>query len=359
MELEFIPKSSVTVEDVIGAMNHDAKVDSVVETFRKSLTGVKIEKNVRFADSDILKKRPKVRSKVSGVADLRLTSPDGTELYVNVNDTLNSNIDVSAVDWSDVRDSGDDVHSVMTGGSSVKRADHQREALAAHDAGVELMQIYDWFDMDTILDMIKSRFVMQPRKIFARNTEARVITQKDANGFLERYHMQGGARGQFYCVGLFDKDKGDLVQVQTFGKSRFDKDHEWEAIRLASKSGVIVVGGVSKGFSKFVKDNDPESVVSYVDADRSVGDADEKTGFSYVRQTTPTDVWFDPFGKNPKSYKDTSVQMAGIDKILGLPASDFPDYVKGDKTTGNTALMLKMGYVRVPTSGSFVYEWRK
>ena len=359
MELEFIPKSSVTVEDVIGAMNHDAKVDSVVETFRKSLTGVKIEKNVRFADSDILKKRPKVRSKVKGVADLRLTSQDGTELYVNVNDTLNSNIDVSAKDWTDVQDSDVDVHPVMTGGSSVKRAGHQREALAAHDAGVELMQIYDWFDIDTMLDMIKSKFMMQPRKIFARNTEARVISQKDANDFLERYHMQGGARGQSYCVGLFDKDKGDLVQVQTFGKSRFDKDHEWEAIRLASKSGVVVVGGVSKGFSKFIKDNDPESVLSYVDADRSVGDADEKTGFSYVRQTTPTDVWFDPFGKDPKSYKDTSVQMAGIDKILGLPASDFPDYVKGDKTTGNTALMLKMGYVRVPTSGSFVYEWRK
>lgn len=359
MELEFIPKSSVTVEDVIGAMNHDTKVDSVVETFRKSLTGVKIEKNVRFADSDILKKRPKVRSKVKGVADLRLTSPDGTELYVNVNDTLNSNIDVSAKDWTDVQDSDVDVHPVMTGGSSVKRAGHQREALAAHDAGVELMQIYDWFDIDTMLDMIKSKFMMQPRKIFARNTEARVISQKDANDFLEKYHMQGGARGQSYCVGLFDKDKGDLLQVQTFGPSRFDKDHEWEAIRLASKSGVVVVGGVSKGFSKFIKDNDPESVLSYVDADRSVGDADEKTGFSYVRQTTPTDVWFDPFGKDPKSYKDTSVQMAGIDKILGLPASDFPDYVKGDKTTSNTALMLKMGYVRVPTSGSFVYEWRK
>lgn len=300
-----------------------------------------------------------MRSKVKGVADLRLTSPDGTELYVNVNDTLNSNIDVSAKDWTDVQDSDVDVHPVMTGGSSVKRAGHQREALAAHDAGVELMQIYDWFDIDTMLDMIKSKFMMQPRKIFARNTEARVISQKDANDFLEKYHMQGGARGQSYCVGLFDKDKGDLVQVQTFGKSRFDKDHEWEAIRLASKSGVVVVGGVSKGFSKFIKDNDPESVLSYVDADRSVGDADEKTGFSYVRQTTPTDVWFDPFGKDPKSYKDTSVQMAGIDKILGLPASDFPDYVKGDKTTGNTALMLKMGYVRVPTSGSFVYEWRK
>lgn len=359
MELEFVPKSSVTKEDVIKAMDHDTKVDSVIEILGEGLKDVKIDKNVKFADPDILKKRPKVRSKVKGVADLRLTSPDGVELYVNVNDTLNSNIDVSAKDWTDVQDSDVDVHPVMTGGSSVKRADHQREALAAHDAGVELMQIYDWFNMDTILDMIKSRFVMQPRKIFARNTEVRVITQKDANGFLEGYHMQGGARGQTYCVGLFDKDKGDLVQVQTFGKSRFDKNHEWEAIRLASKSGVIVVGGVSKGFSKFVKDNDPESVVSYVDADRSVGDADEKTGFSYVRQTTPTDVWFDPFGKDPKSYKDTSVQMAGIDKIFGLPASDFPDYVKGDKTTGNTALMLKMGYVRVPTSGSFVYEWRK
>lgn len=359
MELEFVPKSSVTKEDVIKAMDHDTKVDSVIEILGEGLKDVKIDKNVKFADPDILKKRPKVRSKVKGVADLRLTSPDGVELYVNVNDTLNSNIDVSAKDWTDVQDSDVDVHPVMTGGSSVKRAGHQREALAAHDAGVELMQIYDWFDMDTILDMIKSRFVMQPRKIFARNTEARVITQKDANGFLERYHMQGGARGQSYCVGLFDKDKGDLVQVQTFGKSRFDKNHEWEAIRLASKSGVIVVGGVSKGFSKFVKDNDPESVVSYVDADRSVGDADEKTGFSYVRQTTPTDVWFDPFGKDPKSYKDTSVQMTGIDKILGLPASDFPDYVKGDPSTGNTGLMLKMGYARVPTSGSFVYEWRR
>mgnify|MGYP001623261758 FL=1 len=137
MELEFVPKSSVTKEDVIKAMDHDTKVDSVIEILGEGLKDVKIDKNVKFADPDILKKRPKVRSKVKGVADLRLTSPDGVELYVNVNDTLNSNIDVSAKDWTDVQDSDVDVHPVMTGGSSVKRADHQREALAAHDAGVD------------------------------------------------------------------------------------------------------------------------------------------------------------------------------------------------------------------------------
>ena len=358
VKLEFVPNPSVTKEDVIRAMDHKAKVSEVIDRIKNGLDGVQVVEEAKFADPGILSGKFRGKPKVRGVADFKLVSPDGPELYVNVNDTLNSSVDVQASDWNDVRDDEADVHPVVTG-SSVQRSTHQREALAALEAGVELMQIYDWTDMTKAIDMIRSKFEMQPRKVFARNTEAKVISQKEANRFLEDYHMQGKTKNQTYCVGLFDKDKGDLVQVQTFGKSRFDKNHEWEAIRLASKSGVVVVGGVSKGFSKFIKDNDPESVLSYVDADRSVGDADEKTGFSYVRQTTPTDVWFDPFGKDPKSYKDTSVQMAGIDKILGLPASDFPDYVKGDPSTGNTGLMLKMGYARVPTSGSFVYEWRR
>lgn len=358
IKLEFVPNPSVTREDVVRAMNHKTKVSEVIDCIEKNLNGVQVVEDAKFADPGILSSKLRGKPKVRGIADFKLVATDGSELYVNVNDTLNSSIDVQASDWDDVRDDGVEVHSVVIG-SSVQRSTHQREALAALDAGVELMQIYDWTDMTKALDMIRSKFEMQPRKVFARNTEAKVISQKEANKFLSDYHMQGKAKNQTYCVGLLDKDKGDLLQVQTFGKSRFDKDYEWEAIRLASKAGVVVVGGVSKGFSKFVKDNDPASVVSYVDADRSVGGADEKTGFSYVRQTTSTHFWVDPFGKDPKSYKDTSVQMTGIDKILGLPADYFPDYVKGDPRTGNTGLMLKMGYARVPTSGSFVYAWRK
>ena len=87
---------------------------------------------------------------------------------------------------------------------------------------------------------------------YARKCKLRVIEQKDANVFLKRYHLQNGAKMQRVCLGLFYE--GDLVEVMTFGPPRFNKNFEWELIRLCTKTGIRVLGGSQKLWKHFVEE---------------------------------------------------------------------------------------------------------
>ncbi len=351
----FYPKPQVDRDVLLNIPSHSQKVDQWKEILENRL-GIEVNKNnLVFAD-------PVNIWGVVNPALLELCTADlhvpGFNIYLKIRDSFSSCVDVSPNDWLDVLLFGAEMHPVMAH-QILARNNHQNSAIAAKRSNVNLIQIYDWYNQDIIIDMLKSKLKIQPRKMFARDTKVKQITQTEANKFLAYYHMQGATKKQSYCLGLFDKHSNELLQVQTFGPSRFDKNYEWEAIRLASKFGVTIVGGVSKGFHRFLKDKNPQSVISYVDADRSMGVTDEETGFKFVRSTTPSIYWIDPFGVDKKPYRNTSLQSMGIDKLLDMDPSGFPDYDKQDKSTSNTALMFKNGYARIFTSGSFVYEWRK
>jgi hypothetical protein len=236
---------------------------------------------------------------------------------------------------------------------------HYKRALAAESEGKTLIQVFDWMGKDIVLDMIRSRVRKQSRVIYARRTQVKEISQKEANSFLHRYHMQGGARGQTLCIGLFLE--GELVQVQTFGSPRFNGKYGWEAIRLASKFDIVVVGGVSKGFAHFVKQCNPQSVISYVDYNRSAGATDEKTGFTFSHYTGPSCTWVNqmhPTG--PAFVSDSALRKLGIHRLLrsevDLEGNLFPAY-GGSWETSNGALMAAEGYLRVWDAGSKVYQW--
>lgn len=230
-------------------------------------------------------------------------------------------------------------------------------AKEARANGKDLVQLYDWMDDDIAMDIIRSKCKMQHRKFFARKTYVKEITQGEANAFLDLYHTQGGTRKQSYCVGLFDKKTDELFQVQTFGKSRYNKNYQWEAIRLATKFDCVIVGGVTKGYKKFVKDKDPDSCLSYVDFDRSNGGTDEATGFTFTGYSGVKCYWVDPKDPN-KRYTDMFLRNKGIDKVLDMPYWAFPDY-DGTFEHSNAGLMLAQGFVRVYTSGNMVYGWHR
>ena len=61
--------------------------------------------------------------------------------------------------------------------------------------------------------------------------------------------MQGPVRGQTVCLGLIHE--GELVQIMTFGKPRYNKNYQWELLRLCTNSDYNVLGGASKLFKNF------------------------------------------------------------------------------------------------------------
>lgn len=166
---------------------------------------------------------------------------------------------------------------------------HLNKTIKAKECGVRLLhytdlEVHDKFDV--IMSMITSRLGMSKR-VFARKCKVKVISNKDAKKFCEDNHLHGYSSSSL-SVGLFYDDI--LVMVTTFGKSRFDKSHDWEIVRSCSLKGCVIVGGLSKTLS-FFRNNNAGSIISYCDLRHGSGSSYSAVGFIETKVTSPGYVW--------------------------------------------------------------------
>lgn len=151
-------------------------------------------------------------------------------------------------------------------------------------------------------------------------------------------HLQGACPATV-CVGLYHM--GDLVMVATFGKPRFNKDYQWELLRLCSVLNTTVVGGASKLLKHFMRDH-TGSILSYANRRWSDGKVYEQLGFTLVRETEPSYVWFD----GVRVWSRYQCQKSKLHKLLG----DKYDPAKSEREN-----MIACGYTRVWDCGNLVY----
>lgn len=232
---------------------------------------------------------------------------------------------------------------------------HYKRYKQAVDYGYTLISIFDWMDIDKIMNIIKAKLKLLSNRVYANKCVVKEIDMKTANEFLDKYHLQGGTNGQIVCIGLFYKN--ELIQVQTFGKPRFNRKYDWEAIRLATKTDTYIVGGVSKGFKYFINKYNPQNVVSYNSLNISSGNTDSLQGFKQVSIGLSESIWVNTKNNdNPKFVRNGSLRRLGIDKVLHKPYDYFPDY-DGTFENSNEGLMIKEGYVQVYDCGQVTYVW--
>jgi hypothetical protein len=144
-------------------------------------------------------------------------------------------------------------------------------------------------------------------KIPARLTKVRRIDKKDASSFLESNHLNGSVSSKFrYGLFLpnryyrvldadFQVDRGTdelLVAVATFSHPRIFQQEEnairsYELIRFASVLKSNVMGGLDKLLNAFVKDRQPDNIMTYADLEWSDGASYRKLGFEMKGQTPP------------------------------------------------------------------------
>ena len=84
------------------------------------------------------------------------------------------------------------------------------------------------------LSVIKNKLKINSRKIYARKCKIKLISSKNSKSFLENNHLQGNANSSVK-LGLFFEE--ELVSLMTFGKSRYNKNIEYELIRFCSVLG--------------------------------------------------------------------------------------------------------------------------
>nr|DAX72798.1 MAG TPA: endonuclease-like protein [Caudoviricetes sp.] len=221
-------------------------------------------------------------------------------------------------------------------GKCLEKNYHLNRSLEAASKNIHMIHVWDWNDKEKMKSFIRSKLKLDKIKIQESHYELKEISQKDANIFLEKYHLQGGAKGQTLCVGAFKK--GELLGVSTFGPSRFNKNYDWEFIRNVTKDNVWLQNFVSKSIKFFNVNN----IVSYTDASRTNIIKNKNN----LLKPVPSPVW----SKGNSFILDSSLRVRGADILLETKYGS-PD----ECGMNNSDIMLKEGWRRVFTCGN----WRE
>lgn len=216
---------------------------------------------------------------------------------------------------------------------------HKVKTELARINGYKCINLWDWDNADKVINML-----LPKKTIYARNCIVTKIHYRDAVEFENINHIQGSVRAQKLCFGLLYN--GELVQVMTFGKSRYARKFDFELLRLCSKHDVIVVGGASKLWCAFISEVNPKSVISYCDLSKFSGGVYEKFGMKLDHISEPNKIW----SKYTQSITNNLLLQRGYDQLFGT------NYGRG---TSNSQLMLDSGWLPVYDCGQAVYTYFK
>lgn len=189
---------------------------------------------------------------------------------------------------------------------------HQLKSMMCKEKGIRLIHIWEdeWDDekkQKIIKDIILHALnLKKENKIYARKCIIKELDNEAYNKFCNENHIQG-TKGAQVKLGLFYGN--ELVQIASFGKSRYDKQYEWEWIRGCPASNNNVIGGTSKLFKHFVRTYNPKSVLCYADFNKFDGRGYEECGFRFNKITAPDKFFYDltnnkRVNRSPKKYQE-------------------------------------------------------
>ena len=181
------------------------------------------------------------------------------------------------------------------------------------------------------------------QRIYARKCEI-IEFDKTPMSFLKDNHLQG-AIASSVSYGL--QYENELMCVMTFGKCRFKNKEDWELLRFCNKKGVSVIGGASRLFKHFLKNNSG-TIVSYANKKWSNGGLYRELGFTFVEETQPS-----------YSYTNGHEILSRYKCFKSKLPKMFPLSYSDDKS--ETEILNENGYFKTWDSGNykFVYNNNK
>lgn len=160
---------------------------------------------------------------------------------------------------------------------------HYHKATQCSNNKIRLLQIFEheWISKRGIIESIIKSAVGINDRIHARKCSIKTIDAKHLRPFINSYHVQGFKPSTVnYCLIYNDA----IVASLTMNKHT---KYGWEMGRFVTIPGTTVIGGLSKVFSKFVKDYNPETVVSFADRRFFDGKSYINAGFILDGITSP------------------------------------------------------------------------
>lgn len=218
---------------------------------------------------------------------------------------------------------------------------HVDKFIRSRDLGVRLIQIFEdeWVNKKSIIKERLLSILGKSPKIYARKCKVEKISLDDYRSFLKNHHLQGYSHAA-YKIGLYHEEK--LVAVMSFSNARYQKDG-FEMIRYCSIG--TVVGGASKLLNYFIKNNNPDKIVTYANRCWSDGNLYKTLGFKNItRDDRNTGYWY--LKKFDRYHRSTFMKKRLVK--MGY-----------DSSLTAEEIMKTAGYVKITDCGNYKFEWTK
>lgn len=232
---------------------------------------------------------------------------------------------------------------------------HQNKTLECMKSGVRLIHIfeYEWIQDESrekIKQLLRNALSSNIKTVYARKCYIKEIDTDIEKEFLNSYHLQGYASSSIK-YGLYSQQDNELLSIMTFGASRFNNQYQYELIRYCNKPYIRVIGGAEKLFKRFIKDYNPEQIISYCNMSKFSGGVYSRLGFNKADKfiTDPNYVWVSYNFSNDKTILTRYQTQVKKLKDQGLDIYGNTEY----------EIMQNRGYLKVYDSGNMRFVWTK
>ena len=232
---------------------------------------------------------------------------------------------------------------------------HQNKSLECLNAGVRLIHIfeYEWIQDETrekIKQLLINALSSNIKTVYARKFYIKEIDTDIEREFLNSYHLQGYASSSIK-YGLYSQQDDELISIMTFGASRFNNQYQYELIRYCNKPQIRVIGGAEKLFKRFIKDHNPEQIISYCSLSKFNGGVYSRLGFNRADRfiTEPNYVWVPYNFSNDKTVLTRYQTQIKKLKDQGL---DVYGHTEDE-------IMQNRGYFKIYDSGNMRFVWTR
>lgn len=239
-------------------------------------------------------------------------------------------------------------HSEVIGSKS--RRYHLNKLEQCEKQGFRLITIFEdeWIDKPDIVKMrLMNLLGLSEKGPGARHLDIQQCSWKETSQFLNQYHLQrSGNPGGIYYAGYHN---GEIVGAMMFGKARAalgSANHNYyELLRYAS-NGTVYAGLASKLLAQFIRDYDPETIISYADRRWSNGNLYKALGFTFIHNTAPN-YWYFKNSTTERKYR------------YGFRKNILVEKYDGDPDLSEWENMQNMNYDRIWDCGNIKYQWNR